>query len=220
MKDIPFFQWEGCVATLALSEIPYRQKAYILVRLCPDEKLRPFIAECAAFCRVAGAKEIYASAEPAPAWLPHAYDLVQYICPAEQLQPIGKTAVLTPLDTDNQSRFLQVQRACFCQVDGAATYDWQDCKRMLQTHSGYLWLEGETVIGIGEIRGNEICTVAVTRQGCGEAMVRALVERIEGQSVVVQTASTNLRAIRLYERLGFRRTKTVSNWYSAKRLRE
>ena len=71
---------------------------------------------------------------------------------------------------------------------------------MLQTHSGHLWLEGETVIGIGEIRGNEICTVAVTRQGCGEAMVRALVERIEGQAVVVQTASTNLRAIRLYER--------------------
>lgn len=64
---------------------------------------------------------------------------------------------------------------------------------MLQTHSGHLWLEGETVIGIGEIRGNEICTVAVTRQGCGEAMVRALVERIEGQAVVVQTASTNLR---------------------------
>ena len=91
---------------------------------------------------------------------------------------------------------------------------------MLQTHSGYLWLEGETVIGIGEIRDNEICTVAVTRQGCGEAMVRALVERIEGQSVVVQTASTNLRAIRIYERLGFRRTKTVSNWYLAKRLRE
>lgn len=94
---------------------------------------------------------------------------------------------------------------------------------MLQTHSGHLWLEGETVIGIGEIRGNEICTVAVTRQGCGEAMVRALVERIErieGQAVVVQTASTNLRAIRLYERLGFRRTKTVSNWYLAKRLRE
>lgn len=57
MKDIPFFQWEGCVATLALSEIPYRQKAYILVRLCPEEKLRPFIAECAAFCRVAGAKK-------------------------------------------------------------------------------------------------------------------------------------------------------------------
>ena len=220
MKDIPFFQWEDCVATLALSEIPYRQKAYILVRLCPEEKLHSFLAECAAFCSVAGAAEIYASAEPAPAWLPHAYDLVLYACPAKQLQPISKTAVLTSLDKDNQSRFLQVQRTCFCQVDGAATYDWQDCKRMLQSHSGYLWLEGTTVIGIGEIRGSEICTVAVTRPGCGEAMVRALATQTVGQSVIVQTASTNLRAIRLYERLGFRRTKTVSSWYLAKRLRE
>ena len=211
MKDIPFFQWEGCMATLVLSEIPYRQEAYILVRLCPPAQLRPFLRECTAFCRAAGAGRVYAAADELPAWLPHAYDIVRLTCPREQLRKTDSPA-LTALDADNQALFLKLQRTLFQTVDGAVTYGLADCERMRAAQSGFLWLEGEVAVGIGEIRDNEICTVGVTRSGAGAALVCALSEKIQAPHLTVQTSSTNARALRLYARLGFRQTQTVSRW--------
>jgi hypothetical protein len=211
MRDIPFFQWEGCVATLALSEIPYRRKAYVLVRLAPAEKLRAFMKECVAFCRMAGAQRIYASAEhPLETGVP-AYALVRYVCPRAALQPVNLE--LTPLNAENQHLFLELQRQLFQSVDGAATYTLQDCERIKKAASGFLWMEGGTPIGIGELRNGEIGTVGVTRPGTGGTLVRALAGKLSSEVVSVQTASTNERAIRLYEKLGFRLDEVLSDWY-------
>ena len=47
----------------------------------------------------------------------------------------------------------------------------------------------------------------------GERVMRTLFSMMPGEPLTLQVASTNHRAIRLYERLGFIKTKEVSRWY-------
>ena len=55
MKDIPVFSCPDGIATLILREVPFRGEGYILVRGVFGT-LEGLLAECAGFCRAAGAE--------------------------------------------------------------------------------------------------------------------------------------------------------------------
>ena len=55
--------------------------------------------------------------------------------------------------------------------------------------------------------------VAAAKPGAGQQIMETLFTLMDGQVLRLQVASTNTKAIRLYERLGFRQTKEVSSWY-------
>ena len=57
MKDIPVFSCPEGIATLILREVPFRGEGYILVRGVFGT-LEGLLAECAGFCRAAGAERI------------------------------------------------------------------------------------------------------------------------------------------------------------------
>jgi ribosomal protein S18 acetylase RimI-like enzyme len=44
-------------------------------------------------------------------------------------------------------------------------------------------------------------------------VVRALAHALSSDTVTIEVASTNTRAISLYERIGFVKTKELSRWY-------
>ena len=56
MKDIPVFSCPDGIATLILREVPFRGEGYILVRGVFGT-LEGLLAECAGFCRAAGAEK-------------------------------------------------------------------------------------------------------------------------------------------------------------------
>ena len=59
MRDFPVFTTENGVGSVVLREVPYKGEAYITIQdtQCPQA----FLADCVAFCRMAGAERIYAT---------------------------------------------------------------------------------------------------------------------------------------------------------------
>jgi len=55
--------------------------------------------------------------------------------------------------------------------------------------------------------------VAAAEKGAGTQVMHTLLSLVEGETVTLEVASTNERAIRLYERLGFLKTAELTRWY-------
>ena len=59
----------------------------------------------------------------------------------------------------------------------------------------------------------KLLAVASAVPGAGERVMNTLMSLDEGGRLCLEVASTNERAIRLYERLGFIKTREISCWY-------
>ena len=59
MRDFPVFTTEHGAASLVLREIPYKSIAYITLQ--DTKQPEDLLQECVDFCRIAGARKIYAT---------------------------------------------------------------------------------------------------------------------------------------------------------------
>lgn len=208
MKDLPFFTTEYGVASLTLKEIPYRGVAYVTVRSVQPDSLKQFLQECAEFCRAVGAQRLYASGHE---------DLAEYPlhCSILQMQAEGPwepCGCLFPVTEQTVQQWLQLYNSRMEQVDNAATLTKADESRLLQA-TGACFVHSEGVLlGIGWYEDQNLLALASARSGAGEAVARTLLSAMESP-VRLQVASTNRRAIDLYERLGFIAVGEVSRWY-------
>ena len=87
---------------------------------------------------------------------------------------------------------------------------------MLKEGDAYFVHRNGELLGIGRVKGEEIRFLASVQPGAGEDVVRALAHAVTGESVVVEVASVNQKAVDLYSRLGFLKTKELSTWYKIK----
>ena len=87
---------------------------------------------------------------------------------------------------------------------------------MLEQGDGYFVHKDGKLLGIGRVRGEEIRFVASLQPGAGEDVVRALAHAVTGESIVLEVASNNQKALNLYTRLGFLKTAELSRWYKIK----
>ena len=55
--------------------------------------------------------------------------------------------------------------------------------------------------------------LAAVIPGMGETVARTLLQLVQKDAVTLEVASTNARAIRLYEKLGFIKTEILRSWY-------
>ena len=207
MKDIPMFSTENGVAALFLKEIPYSgiARVKILSSLTPDALLE----ECVSFCRACGAEEVHACG---------ADELTQYPLVTEIWEmrgsDVGQTdAMLFPLQEEQADLWRQIANKRFRCVDNAASLTKAECLQMAKEGSAYFVHRSGELIGIGKIGDRGIDLIASVKHGCGADVVRALASLLPNDNLVLQVASTNQRAIRLYERLGFVKTAVVSKWY-------
>lgn len=209
MKDFPMFTTEYGIASLVLKEIPYKEEAYITVR--SSEQPEELLAECVSFCRICGAERIYATG--------HEY-LERYPIHTAVLEMRGeclpdeeKLACLFPVTEQTVARWRQICNERMRAVDNSATLESRDEKKILESGGAYFVHENEELLGIGWIDKGELLVVAAVKLGVGERVMHTLFSMMPGAELTLQVASTNERAIRLYERLGFIRTKEVSRWY-------
>lgn len=211
MKDIPFFTTEYGVASLMLAEIPYRQEAYIRVLDAQPGQLDALIRECVDFCRAAGAERIYWSAGDADGRL-HA--LVYQMQGTARPDP-EKVEHLFPVTQENAAKWRQIYNERMAQVDNAATLTAADEKRLLASGGGYFIHRSGQLLGIGWLDGNKLLAIATVEPGSGQRVMHTLMSLIEGGTMTLEVASTNHRAIRLYEELGFLKTQELRRWYYA-----
>ncbi len=208
MKDIPMFTTDTGVSTLLLKEVPYRELAYIHIQDVQPGGLAEHLAECIQFCRMCGAERIYAAG--------HA-DLERYplhcailtMTMSTDFQPEGS---LFPVTEATVSKWRSIYNEKMKAVDNAATLTAFDEKEILAGNTYFVHDCGE-LLGIGWLRGGELLAVAAAKPGAGERTLKTLLTAAGTDRVILEVASTNHRAIRLYERLGGVTVGERVRWY-------
>ena len=209
MKDIPVFDTEYGAASLILKEIPYRGRAYIKIQSTVEpEKL---LAECVDFCRACGAERIDAAGHDFLERYPLITPIWLMTCKREA---IGETdACLFPMTEQTMERWLEVYNRRMADVPNAAYLDSKDGQEFLENGDCYFVHRNSKLLGIGKAAEDYIDIVIAAEPGMGETVVRALSSVLTEDTVRVAVAGANGRAVRLYERMGFIKTKEISRWY-------
>lgn len=209
MKDFPVFTTENGVASLVLKEIPYRRCAYIILR----DSLEPeaLLAECISFCRACGAERVFAAGH---AFL-QKYPLhtVVYGMRGEAVVDKEKLVCLFPVTEQTVDRWREIYNRRMDCVDNSATLTYLDENRILASGGAYFVHDHGELLGIGWLEDTKILAMAAVRPGAGERVMHTLLSLVEGTVVSLEVASTNIRAIRLYEKLGFLKVEEISCWY-------
>ena len=209
MRNIPIFTTEYGVASLILESVDARGEAYVRVQSSLEpEKL---LEECVSFCKACGAKRIYATGSDEL----EKYPLHTCIMKMTALRDaIGETdACLFPVQEQTAQHWRQIYNDGMATVDNAAWMTAYGMKAIVAEGSAYFVHRNGTLLGIGKASGERIDAVVSAVPGAGADVVRALAHALNADVVTVEVASTNHRAISLYERLGFIPTKEISRWY-------
>lgn len=209
MKDIPIFPTEYGVASLMLKEIPYRQTAYIRVQDVQTGAVDDLIKECGQFCRAAGAEHIFWTAEGVERE-PHS---AVYEMRGQAWVDKNKLENLFPVTEATVARWRQVFNDRMASVDHTATLTAFDEKRIVESGGAYFVHNDGELLGIGWLEDAKLLAIAAVKPGAGERVAHTLMSLVEGASMTLEVASTNEKAIRLYEKLGFLKAKEITKWY-------
>ncbi len=209
MKDFPVFTTEYGVASLVLREIPYRQEAYIVIQATesPEELLQ----ECISFCRVCGAEKIYAR--------DHEFlDSYPLHCGIYEMRgdiqmDESRLESLWPVTGENIEKWRGLINERMSGVDNAGTLTKQGEREILDQGGAYFVHRDGTLLGAGWITDEELKIIVAFKKGAGEQVLHTLLSAAPERSLRLQVASTNTRAIRLYERAGFVKTAELRRWY-------
>lgn len=211
MRDFPIFTTEYGVSSLFLKEIPYKNEAYIRIRDVQDEYFEEHLRECVSFCRMAGAERIFAADDA------HLEDYPLYTAVYEMR---GQAWVdrenlksLFPVTEATVSQWRKIHNDAMRCVDNSGTLEAREEKKILESSGAYFVHEEGELLGIGWVEEDKLLAVAAVKKGAGETVMHTLMSLIEGETMTLEVASTNGRAIRLYEKLGFVKTAEITRWY-------
>lgn len=212
MRDIPMFTTENGVASLILREIPYRGEAYIRIQdtVSPEE----LTEECISFCRIAGAEKIYATGHEYLQKFPLHTKVLQMV---RSMDGLPQTDAMTvPVTDQTLEQWRQIYNDAMMPIDNASYMDIRGAKKLLQEGNGYFVHRDGELLGIGIAADETVYAVVSVKPGAGQDVLLALTHALFGERIVLEVASTNTRAIRLYERLGFIATAELSTWYAVR----
>ena len=209
MKDIPVFATEYGIASLVLKEIPYQSAAYVTVR----DSLEPerLLEECIGFCRACGADRIYATGHSELESRPLYTVMWQMQCSLEALPDTD--AALWPVQENTLKQWQQIYNDKVRNLPNGAWMTDADARKMIERGDGYFIHRGETLLGIGRASGDTIDWVASLQPGAGRDVLLALSHAITEETVLLTVASVNIKAVKLYENLGFLKNKELSRWF-------
>ena len=208
MRDIPVFTTEYGVASLVLREIPYRQEAYVCIQSsCQPEEL---LAECIGFCRACGAEKIFARNHEFLQKYPVHTSIVKMRGVA--LVDESKVENLWPVTEQTISKWREYMNGRLKDVDNAGTLVSQGEQEILNSGGAYFIHRNGELLGAGWLVNGELLLIAAV-PGAGERVMHTLMSLQPDRAIELDVASTNSRAIRLYERLGFVQTEELRRWY-------
>lgn len=209
MKDFPMFTTEYGVASLILKEVPYRKEAYIVIQA--SEQPEELLQECVSFCRIVGAEKIYARGHAYLEQFPLHTIIYEMRCEAQVDE--SQIAHLWPVTEQTITQWRQIHNERMAGVDNAGYIEAKGEKELLETGGAYFVHQSGELLGIGWLQDNEVMAVAAVKPGAGERVMHTLMSLVPGEPLKLEVVSTNHRAIRLYEKLGFVRTAESRRWY-------
>ena len=210
MKDFPIFDTATGVSSLILKEIPYKQTAYIRVRSVEEGGLQEHLSECVSFARMCGAEKVYATGHDSLSqWPLHCSVISMALLLPWDLEP---EANLFPVTEETVGKWRSIYNEKMGPVDNASTLTARDEKDILAGGAYFVHDAGE-LLGIGWVKESELLCVAAVKPGAGERVTRTLLTLADSDRVTLDVASTNHRALRLYERMGFTVLGERSGWY-------
>ena len=113
------------------------------------------------------------------------------------------------------SRWRELYNQRMAGVDNAGTLEARQEPEILSGGT-YFVHDGGELLGIGWLEGNTLLAMASLQPGAGEAVCRAMQSLLPGQPMTLEVASTNQRAISLYQRMGLLKVEELSCWYRVK----
>lgn len=209
MRNIPVFSTELGVASLVLDQIPYSGIAF--VHVCSTAQPEAFIAECGGFCRAAGADRVLATGHEVLEKFPVQYEILSMSRPYEGVEDTD--AAVIPVTEQTMHSWVRHYNERMKKVDGAAYMSSLEGKKLLEEGHGYFVHRNGRLIGIGKASGETVDAIASVVSGEGKTVLSALCHCLSGPMVQLQVASTNRRAIRLYEEMGFICTGITRRWH-------
>lgn len=210
MRDFPIFTTEYGVSSLVLKEIPYRNEAYIRIRDVQPGQLREHLCECVSFCRMAGAQKVYAAGEGL-----ESYPLYTSVLEMRGTAWVNreKLACLFPVTEATVSQWREIYNKSMASVDNAGTLEAKEESRITESVGAYFIHDSGELLGIGWLDDCRLLAVAAVKPGAGERLMHTLMSLVEGDTMTLEVASTNEKAIRLYEKLGFLKTAELTVWH-------
>ena len=210
MKDIPMFTTDSGVSSLILKEIPYKQLAFIHVQDVQTGQLKPHLEECISFCRMLGAEKILAKGHEELQSYPLHSVVVEMTLMPEQREP---EANLWPVTQESVTKWREIYNEAMGKFDNHATLTFHDEKQIVQSGGAYFVHRDGALLGIGWMDGQELLALVSVIPGMGETVARTLFTTVGSDKITLEVVSDNLRAVKLYERMGFVKTREVSRWY-------
>ena len=210
MRDFPVFTTDFGVSSLILREIPYKKEAYIRLLDVQPDGLAEHLEECIQFCRIAGAERVYAAGSGLNNYPKGAAVLEMHgiSCPDPE-----QAACLFPVTEATVSLWREIYNKSMANVDNAGTLEKRDEKQLLESTGVFFIHENKTLLGIGWIEDHRLLAVAATKKGMGRRVMHTLLSACPGDDLLLEVASTNERAIHLYETLGFLKTRLLTQWH-------
>ena len=209
MKDFPVFTTEWGVASLILREVPYRQEAYIHIQASetPEELLK----ECISFCRMVGAERVFARGHEMLEDKPP-YSII-YEMRSDSHPDEALVEHLWPVTEETVGKWRTMMNWRLAGVDHASTLETRQEKEIIASGGTYFVHRDGELLGGGWIQDGEVKLVAAFVPGAGLRVRHTLRSLMPGQPIRLEVVSTNAKAIRLYEKLGFVRTAELYRWY-------
>lgn len=211
MKDFPVFTTETGVSSLILKEVPYRQEAYIHIQDVQPDGFEAHMTECVSFCRMVGAERIFATGSALLESYPIHMQLMQMRGTAWVDRQ--KMCSLFPVTEPTVSQWRQIYNEAMRTVDNAETLEKRDEEKILSSGGAYFIHDSGDLLGIGWMEDTKLLAVASVVRGSGERIMHTLMSLVEGADMTIEVASTNEKAIRLYEKLGFAIIGQTLCWY-------
>lgn len=209
MRNIPNFTTEYGAAALVLQEIPLRQEAYCLVQWAVPGNEGALLEECARFCRMAGADRVYATGLTCPG-----EPAFQLLGMTASKQSIPETdAALWPLLPEGFPDFHRIYNEAMATVPAARSIGEGDQARLLAQGGCYFVHRGKTLLGLGQVEENRLLSIVSCVPGQGRWVAAALLSAVQADTVELQVASTNTRALHLYRRMGFVTVGVAEEWW-------
>lgn len=209
MKDFPLFTTENGAASLVLKEIPYRKTAYIRIQdsVSPDQLLE----ECISFCRVCGAEKIFAAGSD----ILENYPFHTAIYEMRGVLSIQEDEIpnLFPVTEQTVGKWREIYNDKMKLIDNASTMEQKDESRILTSGGAYFVHNHGSLLGIGWLEETRISAIASLSPGAGTLICKAMQSLVPQQQMILEVASSNTKALRLYEHLGFLKTAELSRWY-------
>lgn len=209
MRDFPVFDTEFGIASLILKEVPYRQEAYIIIQ--STQQPAELIRECVSFCRAVGAEKIYARGHEYVEQFP----LHTIIYEMRGLARVEEDMVesLWPVTEETVGKWRAMMNERMAGVDNAGTLEKAGEKEILESGGAYFVHRDGELLGGFWLHEGEIKLIASMVSGAGRRVMHTLFSLVSEESLTLQVVSTNARAIRFYEKLGFFKIREMRSWY-------